>query len=156
MLYGTNNVARAAGVADGVVRSWLDRGLITMAEGGRDAAGRAQSRLFPIETALQVAVAAELMRLGFTASRATRLALSFSDSGTTDRLPGELFDDDKTILAVWPHLEAGKVIRASSIASIFAGAGVSAASAAFLDLNEVYRNTAARLGAPLPDAARNY
>ncbi len=151
--FGTCDVADAAGVRESVLRSWVERRLIVMTVSDRDAAGRGQTRLFSFETALQVAIAAELDRLGFSPRRACAVARKFAHSGTPDRLPGQLFRDGKTLLIVYPDRE--HVACADDVASIFAARDLSASSVVIVDVNAIYRNTAARLGLPVDAAARN-
>jgi hypothetical protein len=152
--FGTCDVADAAGLRESVIRSWVERKHIVMSDDDRDAAGRGQTRLFSFETALQIAVAAELTRLGFASGHACRVARSFAHSGNPHRLPGQLFRDGKTLLVVYPESQRADVVLADDLTSIFAHAGVSHASVAIVDINTIYRNTAARLGLPADEAAR--
>lgn len=151
--YGLSAVCIAAGASESVVRSWFDRGLIPMSDNDRAADGRAVTREISFHTALQISIAAELSSLGFQAKRACRLALSFSDIGLNNRLPAQLFEDDKTLLIAYPNHETAQIIRASDLKRIFSHAGTSSASVAIVDVNAIYRNTAGRLGVPLNDAA---
>lgn len=152
--FGTCDVADAAGLRESVVRSWVERGHVVLSDEDRDAAGRGQTRLFCFETALQIAVAAELTRLGFASGHACRVARSFAHSGNPHRLPGQLFRDGKTLLVICPESQRADVVHADKLTSIFAHAGISHASVAIVDLNTIYRNTAASLGLPVDDAAR--
>lgn len=151
--YGLTAVCIAAGASESVIRSWFDRGLIPMSDHDRAADGRAVTREISFNTALQISIATELSALGFQAKRACRLALSFSDIGLNDRLPSELFEDDKTLLIAYPNRETAQVIKASDLKRIFSHSGSSSASVAIVDINAIYRNTAGRLGVPLTDAA---
>lgn len=147
--YGLSAVCIAAGASESVVRSWFDRGLIPMSDHDRAADGRAQTREISFNTALQISIAAELSSLGFQAKRACKLALSFSDIGMNNRRPGELFADSKTLLIAYPNRETAQIIKASDLTDFFAHAGTSAASVAIVDVNAIYRTTAARLGVTL-------
>ncbi|MFI3904721.1 hypothetical protein [Ochrobactrum sp. S1502_03] len=153
--YGLTAVCIAAGASESVVRSWFDRGLIPCSTNDRAADGRATPREISFNTALQIAVATELSSLGFQAKRATRLALAFSDIGKSGRLPAELYSDGKTLLVAYPKRETAQVIKESELKSIFAHGGVSSASVAIVDLNAIYRTTAARLGVALVDRDMN-
>lgn len=147
--YGLSAVCIAAGASESVVRSWFDRGLIPMSDHDRAADGRAQTREISFNTALQISIAAELSSLGFQAKRACRLALSFSDIGMNNRMPEELFADAKTLLIAYPNRETAQIIKASDLTDFFANSGTSAASVAIVDVNAIYRTTAARLGVAL-------
>jgi|GEM_PF-6203721 len=151
--YGLTAVCIAAGASESVVRSWFDRGLVLCSPDDRAADGRATPREISFGTALQIAVAVELSSLGFQAKRACKLALSFSDIGRKGRLPAELFADDKTLLVAYPKRESAQVVKATELKRIFSHGGPSAASVAIVDVNEIYRNTAARLGISLTDKA---
>src|SRR5690242_18694232 len=116
-IHQAGEVARAAGIEPTVLQNWLNRGVILMSAGDREAAGAGRVRLFSFRRALQVAIAAELTRLGVPVSDAARHALEFTDIGGTaggfrkdredepdppSRPPGELFPEGKTFLIVYP------------------------------------------------------
>lgn len=153
--YGLSAVCIAADASESVVRSWFDRGLIPMSDYDRAAEGRAVRREISFNTALQISIAAELSSLGFQAKRACRLALAFSDIGMNNRMPAELFADDKTLLIAYPNRETAQIIKASDLTDFFAHAGTSAASVAIVDVNAIFRTTAARLGVPLVERDMN-
>ncbi|MHC5230442.1 hypothetical protein [Brucella sp. LJL56] len=151
--YGLTAVATAAGVGETTLRGWFDRGLLPIGSGGRDADGRSNPRAIPFETALQAAIAASLIKLGFTAGRACRLALSFSDSGNERRLPGQLFTDDLTVLMATPEREAAHIVPASFVSEALIDEGSTLSSSAFVNVNEIYRNVAGRLHHPITPQA---
>lgn len=151
--YGLTAVARAADASDSLVRSWFDRGLIHVRPEDRDTDGRASPREISFNTALQIGIAAELVRLGVAAGRACRLALSFSDIGKDGRLPGELFTDSATLLVAYPDTPTAQVVRQSELSDVFAHRRATSASVAILNVNSIYRNVAHRLGVSLTDAA---
>lgn len=148
--YGLTAVATAAGVGETTLRGWFDRGLLPIGSGGRDADGRSNPREIPFETALQAAIGAELIKLGFTAGRACRLALSFSDSGNEKRLPGQLFANDVTMLMATPEREAAHIVPASCASESLVNEGSEFSSSAFVNVNRIYRDVAGRLRHPIP------
>ena len=152
--YGTCDAAKVAGLAESVVRSWVERRIVVLSDKDRDAAGRGQTRLFSFETILQIAIGAELVNLGFGARDACRAALVFAHSGNEHRLPGQLFRDGKTILVVRPGSASARVVREANLPDAFAASRPGDAAVAIVDLNHVYRNTAARLRLPVDDVAR--
>ncbi|RDE10349.1 hypothetical protein [Pelagibacterium lacus] len=152
--FGTLDAADASGLRESVVRSWVERRHIVLSDQDRDAAGRGQTRLFTFETILQIAIAAELTRLGFASGHACRMARKFAHSGNPDRLPGRLFRDGKTLLVVRPGTDNAHVVRETDLADAFAVSGPDEAAVAIVDLNKIYRNTAARLRLPVEDVAR--
>ncbi|MHC2017617.1 hypothetical protein [Methylobacterium sp. CM6247] len=113
-----SQVAEAAGVQVGTLRSWLQRKhwRLDMAIGDNpsDIAGRAHLATF--RRALQVGTAVELVRNDVEPSRAFRAALSFVD-GFSEVLDGGprqdngLFDDGLTLLAVYPGHDHGVIMR---------------------------------------------
>lgn len=151
--FGLTAVARAADASDSLVRSWFDRNLIPIRPEDRDTNGRANPREISFNTAMQIGIAAELARLGIAAGRACRLALSFSDVGHRGRLPGDLFTDSATFLVAYPEASAAQIVRQSELVDIFGHRHATSASVAVLNVNEIYRNVAHRLGVPLTDAA---
>lgn len=151
--FGVVAVSLAAGVGESTLRSWFDRGLIPILNSDRAATGRGIPREIDLHTALQVGVAAELVRLGLSARRSCQVALSFSDTGNSLRDPGELFSNEKTMLVVLPKIDAGQVVAASQLPSLIDR--VAASSIAIVDVNEVYRNMLTGLSVALPASARN-
>lgn len=151
--FGAVAVSLAAGVGESTLRSWFDRGLIPVAAGDRFVTGRGIPRDIDFHTALQIGIAAELVRLGVGARRACRLALSFSDTSNGDRKPGALFDDDKTLLVVVPRLESGQVVRAGELPALIDR--LTAASFAVVDVTEIHQTISASLMTLSPYATRS-
>lgn len=77
----------------------------------KPAGGTGRVNLFSYRRAMQIALTAALMRQGFKVSHAANVALSFTDHGTEERPPLELFGGASTVLLVWPGIESGEVIR---------------------------------------------
>lgn len=152
--FGTCDAARVAGLPESVIRSWVERRIVVLSDKDRDAAGRGQTRLFSFETMLQIAVGAELVRLGFGARDACRAALVFAHTGNEHRHPGQLFRDGKTFLVVRPGTAPARVVREADLPDAFAASRPGDATVAIVDLNQIYRTTAGRLRLPVDDAAR--
>jgi hypothetical protein len=60
---------------------------------------------------LQIALTAELVRLGIPVKRAATAALAFTDSGNVKRQPGELFADGYTMLILGPDPDRWEVVN---------------------------------------------
>jgi hypothetical protein len=112
--YRLGTVAKAVGVPNATLASWLQRGQIELLKEWKDkqSAGTGDHRLFSWHRILNIAVVAELNRLGIPPSAgSSQAALAFSDFGDTvaywgeeappsERLPGELYRTGETYLIV--------------------------------------------------------
>jgi hypothetical protein len=79
--YLLGDVAAAVGVSTGTLKAWLSREPHVVALGPHDQAGRGKGtpRLFTLRRIYAVAMTAELIALGFVASRAGVLGFLFTD-----------------------------------------------------------------------------
>jgi hypothetical protein len=80
--YRLGAVAKAADVPNSTLASWLQREQIELMKGDKKTAGTGDHRLFSWFRIINIAIVAELNRLGIPPSAgSSRLALSFSDVG---------------------------------------------------------------------------
>jgi hypothetical protein len=75
--YLLGQVATAANISPGLLKAWVTRGVIVLGEHDRGAHGKGSSRVFTLERALCVGLAAELVKLGIVASYAGELSTGF-------------------------------------------------------------------------------
>jgi hypothetical protein len=64
--YLLGQVAYAAGISSGLLKAWITRKVIFLTEYDREAHGKGSSRVFTLRTALVVALAAELVKMGIS------------------------------------------------------------------------------------------
>jgi hypothetical protein len=107
------DVADAADVDGPLLRSWVSRGYITLQKdkGDREGKGAGRYRQFSINRALQVAVAARLVKFGLQPRHAATAALAFTDSGSPGnpiRMPGMLFPGARFTALLVPDADSGK------------------------------------------------
>jgi hypothetical protein len=76
------DAATAAGISVGLLKAWVSREpkVIHFGSLDRSATGRGTPRLLTLRRVVCIALAAELVSLGFTASRAGSVASTFTDS----------------------------------------------------------------------------
>lgn len=119
-IYRLSDVAKATGLSVGTLRSWLQRGhwRVDMAIGDSPAEIAGKAHLITLRRALQIGVAAELIRNNVEPARAFEAARSFSDHANrlelgSDQIgPGELFPAPAwTLLIVYPERSYGVVKR---------------------------------------------
>ena len=72
-------VAEAAGITETVLKAWIARKVVPVGKFDIAAQGKGRARLFTLRRAISVAVTAELVRLGVTASQAALFALALTD-----------------------------------------------------------------------------
>jgi hypothetical protein len=115
--YTLSQVAAAAGVEAGTLRSWLQRKhwRLDMAIGDSPAEIAGRAHLVTLRRALQIGTAIELVRNGVEPARAFTAARAFSDIydglERLPRTPGGLFEDPAyTLLALYPDETEGVVI----------------------------------------------
>jgi hypothetical protein len=107
--YRLGTVAKAVGVPNSTLASWLQREQIELMKGDKQTAGTGDHRLFSWNRVINVAIVAELNRLGVPPSAgSSHLALKFSDIGGAKtahwvgqepselRLTGDVFRDPKS------------------------------------------------------------
>src|SRR5262245_49809887 len=80
--YLLSDAAAAAGVSPGTLKAWLSREPRVIALGPHDQRGRGKgtARLFTLRRVYAIAMTAELIALGFAASRAGILGFIFTES----------------------------------------------------------------------------
>ena len=104
-LYETPDAAKAAGVTQKILQTWLDRHII---EPTLPAHGSGYVHRFSRNRVMQIAIAFRLWGTGITPREAVDAALTFSDEGGEGRQPGRLFPTGRTVL----------VIRGSDMAAV--------------------------------------
>lgn len=100
---------RIAGISHHRLARWLDRGIVRLRPYDIETQGTGDPRLFSIRRIYQIAITAELTRIGVSADRASRAALAFTDHDQPGRQAGELFADGATWLAL--TADADLVVR---------------------------------------------
>ncbi|MGE7152342.1 hypothetical protein ACQKJ1_01195 [Methylorubrum rhodesianum] len=117
--YTLSQVAEAAGVQVGTLRSWLQRKhwRLDMAVGDSPAEVAGKAHLITLRRALHIGAAVELVRNDVEPARAFRAALSFVDifnpeieAEGRERGHDGLFADGYTLLAVYPGFDSGIVM----------------------------------------------
>jgi hypothetical protein len=110
--FTTPDACIAAGIGPATLRGWLSRepAIILLRKSDQPATGVDHRRLLTLRRVFQIALTAELMRLGVLAQRAGNLAALFTDQGGerpavrpsnpdyAHRLPGHLFANGSTVL----------------------------------------------------------
>jgi hypothetical protein len=151
--YRLREVAYAAGLTPGTLSSWFARGHVIMSpqKGDHETSGSGHQRLFSFYRAVHIATMAELARLGiFPALYTSQLAFSFSDLGTPERPPAELFPTGRTWLVI--RCIDGKLEGA--VENVFTGAEIDlfrdrrrriATSVIVLDMNQLVARVRSRL-----------
>ncbi|MDB5451439.1 MAG: hypothetical protein JWO33_17 [Caulobacteraceae bacterium] len=115
-MYLIGQAADAAGIPVVTLKNWLNpaRGVVLPGGGG---GAKGAPRLFSLLRIYQIAITAELVRLGQDPSASAKAALKFSDtgagSGKAKRRPGQLFEDGDTYLCVTPG-GAARVVKVPS------------------------------------------
>ena len=107
-----NDITTATGLPQANLKTWLNRGAVSLGPHDRTAGGSGKRYLLTLRTIYEFAVAAELMELGFPPARAFQNAISFSGrdrngaerGGVDERNPSTLlYDSGKTIFIVYPE-----------------------------------------------------
>lgn len=115
--YRLSTVAHAADLPKATLSSWLHRGHIDLAKTDRDTSGSGDHRLFSWHRVINIAIVAELNRLGIPPSAgSSRAALKFSDLGGSKRAHwvGDPPSDVRPAGELYPHGMTYLVIRNSS------------------------------------------
>jgi hypothetical protein len=160
--YRLGAVAKAAKVPNSTLASWLQREQIELMKGDKQTAGTGDHRLFSWFRVINIAIVAELNRLGIPPSAGTsRLALEFSDMGETvagfgnelpepGRLAGGLFQPE--IVRTWfvvrnfdGELDAEVTQQLDEHFLTFGSR--TASSAVVIDMNRLVHSVEARLKA---------
>jgi hypothetical protein len=110
--FTASDACTVAGIRPATLKSWLSRepAIILLRKSDQPATGIDHRHLFTLRRVFQIALTAELMRLGVTAQRAGNLAALFTDQDGerpavrrsnpdhAHRLPGYLFANGSTVL----------------------------------------------------------
>jgi hypothetical protein len=100
----TADACRAAGINSVTLKNWISRDppavLLTASDRASHVSGR--PHLLTFRRVMQIAITAELVRLGWGPRAAAIAAASFTDSGNSRRPPGELYEDGITLLVARP------------------------------------------------------
>jgi hypothetical protein len=135
----TADACKAAGIEQSTLKNWIvrsppailiseeDRASIGAAGPSHErmAGGSGRSHLFTFRRVMQIALCAELVRLGFPPRKAGLIAAGFTDLGIgsfgwvgepfkptkRERGPGELYANGLTILVAEPETGLGRVIN---------------------------------------------
>jgi hypothetical protein len=172
-MFFTEDVCRAVNTDPVNLKNWITGGVILMSDSDREQfnikgllnerldLGSGRSHLFTLRQVIQVALVAELTRLGVPPSKAGVLALGFTDMGqgkagnagesspTIKRLPGQLFRSGLTLLVAYPDEDTSTIINADRKTPLFEILAWGAA-VVVVNLNEVCRRTCAALDVAYP------
>lgn len=135
----SGDACKAAGIDNATLKNWITRSPPAILVSDEDRAafadigvtgpsferlamGAGRSHLFTYRRVMQLALTAELVRLGFPPRKAGMVAAGFTDVGDTasgwgnepimiERLPGELYQDGLTILIAEPDRETGHTMK---------------------------------------------
>jgi hypothetical protein len=122
--YLLGDAAMAAGITTTLLKSWLSREPRVIHFGPYDHEGRGKgsTRLFTLRRILSVAIAAELVQLGVTASRAGHLAFIFTDTQFPELGHGNAETsgtmNEHALLVVYPDTEIFNFVPAGSDQSL--------------------------------------
>lgn len=97
--YLLGQVAYAAGVSSNLLKAWVARKIIPMGEHDREAHGKGSARVFTFRRALAIGFAAELVKLGLSATEAGRLGTIAVEAGLFSSEDRQLVVD---LLAIYP------------------------------------------------------
>jgi hypothetical protein len=99
-MFKTSEAARAIGMPQRTMLSWLDRRVVSLGDGDVDAGTSGIPRMMCMERVIQVAISYELNRLGLNPTRASEAAAHFTDRSQPGRAAGKLFANNRTYLVV--------------------------------------------------------
>lgn len=160
----SDDVCRAAQIDFITLRNWISRDppAITLREHDRKALKSGKPHLFTYRRVLQVALTADLVRLGFPPRKAGMMAAGFTDVGDVaipplgdhgdeaERQPGELYADGLTFLIAYPEDDLSYVQKVGPKTSLLEvlhldGEGLRA-SAAIVNVTQIDMYARAVLG----------
>lgn len=157
------DACRAAGIDAATLKNWLSRSpaVLPLAITERVPAGARTVFLFPMRRVYQLAIIAELVRMGLTPKVAAAHATRFTDSGGTSygghtRLPGRLFESAETFLVASTTNDSARVVAISPdthLTKVLADLSPASSGAFFLNLGHVYYRVRSELGLPLRPGA---
>jgi hypothetical protein len=114
-MFKTTEAARAIGMPQHTLMSWLDRRVVALGGGDVDEGTSGRPRLLSMARVLQLALAHEMTKLGLNPTRAAEAAALFTDKSQPGRATGRPFTTGRTLLVVSatatevinaPHAEA--------------------------------------------------
>ncbi|TPG44222.1 hypothetical protein EAH89_27785 [Roseomonas nepalensis] len=129
--YTSEQVCQAADINLSTLKNWMMRDppiiLMKKDRGDSERGGRGSPLLFSFNRVLQIAITAELVRMGLAPRRAADISLGFSDAGDTAagfvgdqcleeavqqmRSPGQLYPEGLTLLVGYAERTTGKTIN---------------------------------------------
>jgi hypothetical protein len=99
-MFKNADIVRAVGISAATLSQWCDRGIIELGEGDIASTGTGSPRQFSLKRVVNIALVAELIKIGVNLARAAEAAEMFTDEGSQDRAAGELFARGKTLLVI--------------------------------------------------------
>jgi hypothetical protein len=91
------DAAAASGLSPNTLKAWLARGIVELGGYDHEASGKGSSRLFTLRSMLSIALAADLVRLGLSPTRAVLPAFAATRSETPP--------DVESLLLVFPSVD---------------------------------------------------
>lgn len=117
--YKTSEVARASMLGPSALRNYFAREhFAQIGLDRREPDGDGLPTLFSLRDALTIATAARLIRAGAEPKPAFQAALRWAHTGSTDRLPGHVFDEGLTLLLFYPETGHNKVVAANGAVAL--------------------------------------
>lgn len=120
----STDVARATGVSLATLKNWISRDppAVLMSDADRQSSTSGRSHLFTFNRIMQVALTAELVRLGIGPRRAGLLAATFTDTDigsrpagpraeAMPRTPGQLFSEGATVLIAYDGEDVASIVN---------------------------------------------
>lgn len=163
--FSSADACKAAGITQATLKNWLSRqpGPILLTKEEREEAGSRTRFLLPYLRVLQIALTAELKRLGFALRAAGILASGFTDVGDTpsawsvdeiptSRLPGHLYPTGATLLIAYSNETVSFIVNAghkTSWKELFEQGGYHQHAAVVVNVNTVDTRVRLALGVPL-------
>ena len=159
--FSSEAACEAAGIDSATLKNWISRkpSAVTIGEDERVTAGKKTTYRFSLRRVLQIAITAELVRLGYGPRDASLHAAGFTGPepeplpGRTAHPMGELFRKNFTLLLIYPggHSEVVNVKADDAWRIVMrAGLGVGRQPAAtIVNLNDIDRHVRTTLGLPL-------
>lgn len=121
--FALSDACRASRIEPNTVRAWLSRGHLVLGGGDLKASANGKAHTISRRRVYQIAISAELASLGIPPRRASMLAAGFSDVGNGEgdpdnrggeRLPGCLYEGDRTWLIAQGQEETSRIVRVSA------------------------------------------
>lgn len=139
----SNTVLKVAGIEANTLRNWMRQPepAILLRKSDRAAADTGSINLFTGRRVLQIAITAELCRLGFPPRKSGMMAAFFTDAGTGRRPPCKLYPEpDGTLLVAHGISDLPHIVRAPNqqvpLRLLFGPRGD--AGAVILDLRNIF------------------